>query len=349
MTTPTKHRYPSDYGKRAAAPQRAKAPLPWRILKVLYIIVFVLALIIVAVYVAFQLFIQPPEIGNEVIIRPGGGSSSAAETAAPISSDEPALVFHRQEGVYTCLLLGVADYGGSDTIMLGVFDTKGKTASLISIPRDTLVNVNGDRKINSTYSLGGAELVAETVSSLLAVPIDYYVTVDFEGFAAIVDEIGGVWFDVPPGMDYEDPDQNLAIHISPGYQKLNGKDAVGVMRCRSAYITADIGRVETQRRFLAALVSQTITLSNVTKVTSLINTLNTYVDTDMPLDKMVYFATQAIGMDLESGLASTTLPGTWDTNYSVYQLYDDQVLELVNTLNIYEEEIPSEALVIRHK
>lgn len=334
------------------AAKRPKAPAWKRVLRVLYIILVIVSLIIVVGYAAFRLLVKTPQVGSQVVIRPGGTLSTVNSggdgSGDGANEEDDVLVLTRREGVYTCLLLGVADYGGSDTIMLGVFDTGAKTASLISIPRDTLVSVNGNRKINSTYSLGGGELVAETVSAMLAVPVDFRVEVDFDGFAAIVDEIGGVWFDVPVDMDYDDPTQNLSIHIKAGYQLLNGEDAVGVMRCRNAYSSADIGRVATQRAFLAALVKQTITLSNVTKVTALINTLNEYVETDMALDTMVYFATQAIGMDLDNDLASATLPGEWDSAVSFYQLDDDEVLELVNSLNIYVDEVPMEALNIHH-
>ena len=79
----------------------------------------------------------------------------------------------------------------------------------------------------------------------------------------------------------------------------------------SGYPRQDLDRAETQRNFLAALVSQTVTLSNVTKVTELINTLNEYVDTNMPLNDTIYFATAAIGMDLDAALKTGTLPGEW--------------------------------------
>lgn len=339
-----------------SSPHRRKPSVLMRLLKVLYILLVIISLIIVAVYAAFRLWVKPPDVDSQVTFHPDPVFSDPVDdpsvTDDPQVTPEPTptpLVLTRRDGVYTCLLLGVADMGGSDTIMLGVFDTQGKTASLVSIPRDTLVNVNGDRKINSTYSIGGTELISETVSSMLGVPVDYCLSVNFQGFKAIVDTIGGVWFTVPVDMDYEDPYQDLSIHISAGYQKLNGEQAVGVMRCRSCYPSADIGRVQTQRAFLTALVDQTITLSNVTKVTSLIKILNSYVDTDMPLDTMIYFATQAIGMDLGSALSSATLPGEWDGVHSVYQLDDDKVLELVNSLGIYQEEMPMEALNIRHK
>lgn len=330
----------------------AKASPLKKVLLIIYWVVFALALVIVLVFIAFKLFVKEPDVGdNQVIVPPKVTLNlpGDADSSEGNSSDAQELVLHRTDGVYTCLLAGTDDgNGNADTIMLGVFDTVNKTASLISIPRDTLVQVNGSYyKINATYALGGLELVRETVSDLLAVPVDFYVGVDLAAFQHIVDEIGGVWFTVPQDMDYDDPYQDLHIHISAGYQLLNGEDALKVMRYRSGYANADLGRVQVQREFLVAMVKQTVSLSNVSKVTSLIEILNQYVASDMPVSNMVYFATQAIGMDLNTALESSTLPGDWVSPYM--ELRDDEVLALVNSLGIYEEEIPAEALHICHK
>ena len=330
-----------------AKPRRRRRSPLLRLVKVLYLMLVILSMLVVVSYAAFRLLIRPPEVADQVVLTPAPVASGQEDNGAAGSETSGTQVLTRREGVYTCLLVGVADMGGSDTIMLGTFDTQNKTASLVSIPRDTLVLRNGyNSKINATYSSGGVELVRQTVSEILGVPIDFYVTINLNAFQAIVDEIGGVWFDVPVNMDYEDPYQNLYIHIQAGYQKLNGQQAVGVVRCRSCYPSADIGRVQTQRDFLSALVSQTITLSNVTKATSLINIVNTYVESDMPLDTMIYFATQAVGMDLDANLSSATLPGEWISPY--YELDDEAVLELVNSLGVYEEPVPMEVLNIRH-
>ncbi|HJH61790.1 MAG TPA: LCP family protein [Firmicutes bacterium] len=330
-----------------AKPRRRRRSPLLRLVKVLYLMLVILSMLVVVSYAAFRLLIRPPEVADQVVLTPAPVASGQEDNGAAGSETSGTQVLTRREGVYTCLLVGVADMGGSDTIMLGTFDTQNKTASLVSIPRDTLVLRNGyNSKINATYSSGGVELVRQTVSEILGVPIDFYVTINLNAFQAIVDEIGGVWFDVPVNMDYEDPYQNLYIHIQAGYQKLNGQQAVGVVRCRSCYPSADIGRVQTQRDFLSALVSQTITLSNVTKATSLINIFNTYVESDMPLDTMIYFATQAVGMDLDANLSSATLPGEWISPY--YELDDEAVLELVNSLGVYEEPVPMEVLNIRH-
>lgn len=336
----------------SATRRAAKPSFLSRLAKTLYIILFVLSLIVVVGYAALSLFAPKPTVDKQVTIGPNRGTDPkppAAVTDSPDASptsDPDALVLNRRDGVYTCLLLGVADQGGTDTIMLGVFDTQAKTASLISIPRDTVVYQDGKyRKINSTYA-GGEEAVVEAVHDLLGVPVDYWVSVNLKAFTSIVDQIGGVYFDVPVNMDYEDPYQDLYIHIPAGYQLLDGNKAEGVMRCRSCYVNADIGRAATQRAFLVALAKQTITPSNATKVTSLINTFNQYVRTDMPLNDMVWFGTQAIGMDLDAALVTGSLEGEWISPY--WQLDDDAVLELVNGLGIYQEEVPARALHIVH-
>ena len=335
------------------SPKRAAKTRPsflWRLMKGLYIMLFVLSLIVVAGYAALNIFAPAPTVGSQVTIDPNRHvSAPPADSDAPEASPTPnpdALVLNRREGVYTCLLLGVADIGGTDTIMLGVFDTGNKTASLISIPRDTVVYFNGRyQKINATYA-GGTEAVVQAVHDLLGVPVDYYVSVNLKAFSSIVDQIGGVYFDVPVRMDYKDPYQDLVIDIQPGYQLLNGKKAEGVMRCRSCYANADIGRSATQRAFLVALAKQTITPSNAAKVTSLINTFSQYVRSDMPLNDMVFFGTQAIGMDLDTSLNTSSLAGEWISPY--WQLDDEAVLELVNSLGIYKEEVPAKALHIVH-
>lgn len=337
----------SNSPKQAA---RHKPSFLQRLAKGLYIVLFVLSLVVVVGFVALKVFAPAPQMPNQVEFPIGPVQSSDAPERPSDQADDPdatRLILNRREGVYTCLLLGVADQGGSDTIMLGVFDTGAKTASLISVPRDTVVRYEGSyRKINAVYSYGGVDAVAAAVSNMLAVPIDYYVSVNTRAFRDIVNEIGGVDFYVPVDMFYNDPYGDLAIDIKAGYQHLNGRQAEGVVRCRNCYASADIGRAATQRAFLVALAKQTITLSNVTKVTSLINILNTYVESDMPLNVMVYFGTQAVGMDLDTAMNTAVLTGEWINPY--WELDDDATLELVNSLGIYQEQIPAEVLDLIH-
>jgi LCP family protein required for cell wall assembly len=318
-------------------------------LKIFYIALVVISVIIVGAFIAYNVLVKAPDVEEQVtftltdsddqtVISTSGDSNSSTSSGSTV-------VYTRQQGVYTCLLTG-SDEGGqrADTIMLGCFDTNTNTASLISIPRDTLVLKKGKKsKINAVYSSGKGEAMAAAVSNMLGVPVDYYVSIDLEAFQAIVKTIGGVEFNVPIDMNYDDPVQNLHIHLSKGYQKLNAEQAMGVVRFRhnsdgSGYTRQDLDRVETQRNFLKAVIKQTITLSNVTKVTELIGILNQYVDTNMPLDTMVYFATSAIGMDLDTALTTGTLPGTWKSPYMITDA--DGALDLVNELlPVYTEPV----------
>ena len=164
-----------------------------RVLKVLYIMLVIVSVVIVGAFAAYQVFVGPPDVAEQVTFpittspQPSQDVVTTQEPEATPSDD--VVVYTRQKGVYTCLLLGVADMGGSDTIMLGCFDTNNKTASLISIPRDTLVEHDGkNSKINAIYNYrdGGAEGMARKVSELLGVPVDYYMSVDLEAFEKIV-------------------------------------------------------------------------------------------------------------------------------------------------------------------
>lgn len=338
-----------------------RSPL-MQVLHIIYWVIFAISLVIVVAFAAFKIFIDKPVVENPEIIIPPTSSVSPTpgqESQPPVTdpttqpttgpTEPEPLVLHRTDGVYTCLLVGTDNgNGNADTIMLGVFDTLKKQASLVSIPRDTLVVMNDKQyKINAVYAYYGLEGLCEAVTDTLCIPVDFYVAVDLEAFVKIVDEVGGIWFTVPQDMEYEDPAQDLYINLKEGYQQLDGKNALDLMRFRSGYADQDLGRVRVQRSFLAAMVKQTISLSNVSKVTSLIQILRQYVDSNMPLDNMIYFATQAIGMNLDTALHSQTLPGEWI--YPHLELRNDEVLALINDLGVYQEEVPPEALHIFHK
>ena len=319
--------------------------------RLLLLVVFVAA----ALYAGYFCLFRPPEVPAETTRPDEAEEVSAEDTAQDAEALAQAAHLERKPYFYTILVSGVDDHnGGSDTNILVAVDAENDYIYGVSIPRDTKAVINGkNHKINFAYNSGGTALLAETISQQLGIPVDFTVTVDLDGFAALVNAIGGVDFEVPISMNYDDPYQDLHIHFSAGMQHLSGAEALKVVRFRhnndgSGYPRQDLDRAETQRNFLAALVSQTVTLSNVTKVTELINILNEYVDTNMPLNDMIYFATAAIGMDLDAALKTGTLPGEWISPY--YELDDEGVLELVNELlPVYTQPITEDILNIRHR
>ena len=159
------------------------------------------------------------------------------------------------------LFLGT-NQGLSDTTMVFSFDLKNKRLDEISIPRDTYyyrASFPGPayRKFNSIYSSEGYEAACRAASDVLGgIAIHYYAELEGKGVAKIVDAMGGIEMDVPINMDYEDPNQDLYIHLKAGRQRLNGDQAMQYLRFRSGYNNADLGRIDAQQGFLRSVLSQ---------------------------------------------------------------------------------------------
>ena len=157
------------------------------------------------------------------------------------------------------LLLGIDDGDSeaaesepkrTDAMMLASFDPEGNEVALVSMPRDTMVQIPGHKgydKINAAYAYGGVILAKQTVANLLRVPIHYYVLVDWRAFKESIDLIGGVDLYVDKDMYYEDPYADLVIDIKHGYQHLNGELAGQYVRFRKDEL-GDIGRVQRQQK-----------------------------------------------------------------------------------------------------
>ena len=259
--------------------------------------------------------------------------------------------YERKPGFYTILVSGVDDgNGGSDTNILAAVDTENNYIYGVSIPRDTKAFINGkNHKINFAYNSGGMELMSQTVSDQLGIPVDYTVLVDLRAFQALVDTIGGVDFYIPVNMDYDDPYQNLAIHFSKGMRHLNGAEALKVVRFRhnndgSGYGSEDIGRMQTQQDFLKAVAKQTLTPASLTKLDQFCKIFQQYVETDLTVGNLVWLGGEAIGMGADN-IDFSTLPGDWKSPY-IY-LNREEVLALVNQyLNPYVEDRAAEDLNI---
>ena len=262
----------------------------------------------------------------------------------------------RRSGVSTVLLAGTDESGArTDTLMLLTVDRPQKSISLVSIPRDTLVNGGYQvPKINSVYGAnqGGAEgidMLMTRVAECIGFRPDGYMLIRLEAFSALVDRMGGVRFDVPVDMFYNDPSQDLFIDLKAGPQTLNGQEAMGVVRFRSGYTDADLGRVQVQRDLLMALMKQMISVEGITKSPQLLNDLLAYTDSDLTVSNCLWLARTALFCDLHN-IQSVTLPGS-ARNFpggSYYVLDPALVAETVNTYcNPYETPVTTEHLNIR--
>jgi hypothetical protein len=168
--------------------------------------------------------------------------------------------------------------------------------------------------------------------------VDCYAVVDLDVLVQAVDLMGGVWFDVPQAMDYDDPSQDLAIHLSPGRQLLNGEQAMGVCRYRSAYVTGDLGRIEMQHRFLEACAEQFISAGNIPNLGKVAELLARRTDTNLSTGNIAWLLHQALLCDKEN-ICFYTAPVVTETvaGYSYVLLNLWPWLDLVNAhLNPYD-------------
>ncbi len=245
------------------------------------------------------------------------------------------------------LILGEST-GMSDTIIVCSYNPKTQVASMLSIPRDTFTgssksNARPSEKINALFSGGKTpEKTLEAVNKITGLNIKNYILVDTEALIKLVDTIGGIEFNVPIDMDYDDPTQDLHIHLSAGLQTLNGKQVEQVVRFRHnnngstysyEYGMEDYGRMHTQRDLISAIVKQTIQLKNVKEIGNIIDILQQYVKTTMNLMEVKDYAPYALNMNADN-IKTGQLPGESQVlNGTWFFLHDEEETEkLVNEL-----------------
>jgi len=346
-------------GRRVAPPQKRpkqNKSIGKKVLWGLYNTLAVLSLLVVVVYAGFSLMVKPPEQA-EVPSQPPQTEQTTPGTETPgeiveLPPEEiPPEPLIRRENVYT-VLLAATDLEGirTDTMMVATFDIPNKKVGIVSVPRDTLTDREKGKNPKLVYGSGNVKQRREDISNMLGIPIDYYVKVNISGFIALVDYLEGVDFYVPCDMDYDDPEQDLAIHYTEGMQHLDGKACMEVARFRknndgTGY--SDVGRTETQRKLILALAKKVLSWDSLTKVNGFVEIFKKNVSTDLSLNDMLYFASQAVKVDLGTGVETATLPGRGDAKYMgykyCYELDHEKSLEIINSLiNPYDREMTLE-------
>jgi len=208
----------------------------------------------------------------------------------------------------------------ADSIMLLSLDTSTGDAGVLSIPRDTRVWIPSRQRwerINAAYAHGGAKMAMEAVSYLLGVPVEYYVHTDFAGFEQLVDVLGGVEINVAKRMYYVDKAQGLEIDLTPGLQVLSGEQALQYVRYRDRLGDVSLvdpfneqydGRVERQRQFFEAVVSQTLSPSSLLKLPQLVTQTFKIVNTNLPWEKVLSLALSGTKFSVDK-VKTAVLPG----------------------------------------
>lgn len=284
------------------------------------------------------------------VYKNGGGAKGLLMTAMGHDKDTILTL----DKIY-CLILGKSQ-NLTDTLILASYDPKDQSAALLSIPRDTFIgdyksSATSWDKINAVYQTeNGPQKLMKYVTDITGINVKYYLMVDTEALKVLVDEIGGVTFNVPIDMDYDDSSQDLYIHLKAGEQLLDGDKAEQVVRFRhnndgstypSEYGQEDIGRMKTQREFLKTLAKKLLSWNSVTKINNLLDIAEQYVETNLDFKAVKDYIPYAVEFNINN-LKTAVLPGVpeFANVVWIYSSDKEETKKVVNKLffNINEEE-----------
>ncbi len=234
-----------------------------------------------------------------------------------------------QVGMINFLIIGIDEEGTrSDTIMLLSYDGYSNRANILSLHRDTQVVMEGyKQKLNAAIGVGQKKVeegideepeeeLIHQVKNLTGLPVHYFMTINFDAFIEIIDALDGVEFDVPYDMDYDDPVQNLHIHLEAGQQHLDGEDAHDFVRFRhnndgsapGEYIYGDVGRIHWQQEFVKELLAQKLTAEYFDKVSDVVDVIRKNVKRNCTVQDLVKHSNILQNIDVNE-IESYELPG----------------------------------------
>lgn len=228
------------------------------------------------------------------------------------------------------------DKARTDTMMILSVDPESKTAFILSIPRDSRVELEGyskKTKINHAHSKGGIPLALSTVKKTVDLPIHHYIRLNYQALIKTVDDVGGVEVNVPQDMDWDDYSGNLHIHLKAGPQTLNGEQAMQFVRFRQGYANKDLGRIETQQYFMEMLFRKIISPQSIVRIPNYLETMYEYVDTDMSKKEILSLAATVVKINPDK-IEKKMLPGKAKTinGISYYILDEEKQIEMLDYL-----------------
>lgn len=251
---------------------------------------------------------------------------------------QDALAAQEEDEPFYMLLLGSDAREGdtasrSDVIILTRVDAATGTVTMVSVPRDTMVELEGHgrQKINAAYAFDGAAGAVKAVSDFAGVPISHYAEIHFDELESLVDQLGGVWVDVPVTND-QTGSSNTGITLNAGEQLLNGEQALAFARERYGYLRGDFQRADNQRILAEAIMKQVLELPAL-ELPSTIQSLAQCISTDLSVSDIVQLAMkfQQSGLTVYSGMAPSSTATIDGVSYVItdYAAWA-QMMELVD-------------------
>ncbi|GLY09074.1 LCP family protein [Pseudobacillus badius] len=243
-----------------------------------FLSIILLIILVIGAIFAFRLYSSFNNALDNIVNKSALEKSDKREKEVSLENKE----------AFTVLLLGVdereGDKGRSDTMLLMSVNGKENSVEMLSIPRDTRVNIAGKNKkdkINHAYAFGGVDMSAKTVEEFLDIPVDYYVEMNMDGFKDLVDAVGGVTVDNPFAFSYG------GESFKQGTIHLNGEEALQYTRMRKEDPKGDFGRQARQRQVIEGILDKGASMQSLWKYNDILGALKSNMQTNVSVDEMM--------------------------------------------------------------
>ncbi|MBU9721745.1 MULTISPECIES: LCP family protein [Bacillaceae] len=267
---------------------------------------------------------------NQIILD-RGDRSDLRDAAVNPSSDPVSVLF---------LGLDTRDgdlRGRTDAMVLATFNPEEGTIKMLNIPRDSRVDVIGANrvdKINHAHAFGGVDMTLDTVENLLGIPVDYFVSLNFDAFMEIIDELGGITVNSPMTFTEKDNATYGTITIHEGEQRLNGEEALAYVRMRKSDPRGDLGRGERQKEVIEAIIKEAASFSSITNFNSLMDSVERNLNTNITFGNIVSMHSYASGL---SDIESLSFEGDdyREGGIYYYKIRDESLQEIQEILQVH--------------
>ncbi|MFC0187340.1 LCP family protein [Fictibacillus aquaticus] len=240
---------------------------------------------------------------------------------------------------FSVLFVGIdeREKGGntrSDALILATFNKNEKSVKMVSIPRDTYVEIPGrgeKDKINHAFAFGGVDLTVSTIENFFDVPVDYFVKLNFDAFMDIVDHLGGVEVNVPFSFTTQDSkDRKNAIKLEKGVHTLNGEEALGFVRMRKQDPTGDLGRGDRQKELIRAILEKSKSPLAIPKYDNIIDSVGDNMKTNFSFGNIIALQRYAGGLGKIEQLKLEGHDLNLDAYY--YEVNEDSLIKVSNEI-----------------